>query len=260
MTGCAARCAAFAAWALCVQAPLLGSEPTRADADSLVAPNQSVALSPAADDATALDAGGGANTTRSADAAATTNGSTLLPPRGAGPRMLRRRDSGAQEASTVIPEATPWYRSGLGALMIVLALVAVVFYALRRFVPSMRAPDHGAIRVVARTALTPKHSVALIRLGRRFVLIGVSGDRLNTLAEVNDADEVGALAALVGGAASQGDFSHALADESMSYEAPWAGAPEPNHDGATVTNSRRTSRGGNALAQLKSRLLSLQSK
>jgi len=259
MTGRAARCAAFAAWALCVQAPLLGSEPTPADAESLAAPNQSVALSPSAGDATVLDAGG-ANMPRTADAADTPNESTLLPPRGTGPRILRRRDSGASEASTVIPEATPWYHSGVGALAIVLGLVAVVFYVLRRFVPSMRAPDHGAIRVVARTALTPKHSVALIRLGRRFVLVGVSGDRLNTLAEVNDADEVGALAALVGGAASPDDFSHALADESMSYEVSWDGVPEPNHDRATDTNSRRTSRGASALAQLKSRLLSLQSK
>jgi flagellar biogenesis protein FliO len=88
------------------------------------------------------------------------------------------------------PLPSPWYRTGPGALGIVLALVGVLYMAARRWLPSAKAADTGALRVVARTSLTPRHAAALLQLGRRFVLVGVSPGRLQTLSEVADPDEV----------------------------------------------------------------------
>ena len=94
--------------------------------------------------------------------------------------------------------STPWYRSAIGSLMLVLALVAIAYTVVKRFIPTARTADSGLIRVVARAALSPKHSVALVQLGQRFVMIGVSPDRMSTITEIRDADEVGELAARAG--------------------------------------------------------------
>jgi flagellar biogenesis protein FliO len=59
--------------------------------------------------------------------------------------------------------------------------------------PSARAADGNLLRIVARTALSPKHSLSLVHLGRRLVLVGVGGDRLTTLCEVSDPQEVAEL-------------------------------------------------------------------
>lgn len=95
-------------------------------------------------------------------------------------------------------KVTPWYRTGLGALGIVLSLIVLAVWALRRWVPAARVADNGVLSVVGRIGLSPKHSLALVKMGRRFVLVGVSGDRLSGLCEVADPEEVAELAARVG--------------------------------------------------------------
>ncbi len=95
-------------------------------------------------------------------------------------------------------KSTPWYRTGLGALGIVLSLIVIAVWALRRWVPAARVADTGVLRVVGRVGLGPKHSLALIQMGRRFVLVGISGDRLSRLSEVADSDEVAELATRAG--------------------------------------------------------------
>ncbi len=124
------------------------------------------------------------------------------------------RGSGAQ--------GTPWYRTGIGALAIVLALVGIGFWAVRRWVPSTRSGENGVLKVVARVNLSPKHNVALVRVGRRFVLVGLAGDRVNVLCNVCDQDEVAELAARVGTAGGQpvAEFGDLLIDEAAEYKVP----------------------------------------
>lgn len=93
------------------------------------------------------------------------------------------------------------FPSGLIALLIVLLLVGVIAWAVRRWVPTVRAGENGLMRVVGRTNLSPKHSVSLIQLGNRFVMVGLSTDRLTTLCEVVDEEEVATLAARISRAA-----------------------------------------------------------
>jgi len=90
--------------------------------------------------------------------------------------------------------SAPWYRTGLGALAVVLALIGVVFVLARRWLPSARiGSDHGIMRVAGRLAISPRQSLVLVRVGKRFVLVGVSPERVNAVCEIADAEEVAEL-------------------------------------------------------------------
>lgn len=114
----------------------------------------------------------------------------------------------------------PWYRRGFGALAIALAVIAAIAWAVRRWLPAARTGDSTLLRVVARTNLSPKHGVALIHLGNRFVMVGMSGDRVTTLCEINQQDEVALLAARCGVAQKRGggEFNELLSSERTDYD------------------------------------------
>ena len=152
---------------------------------------------------------------------------------------------------------TPWYRTGVGALAIVLVLVGGATWVVRRWLPAARAGESAVLRVVARTSLSPKHSLALVRLGRRFLLVGVSGDRVNTLCDVHDADEVSELAARTGTLAKPGagDFDGQLLREVADY----GGAPSLEAVGGESTRGKRP-RPREPLNDLLRKLRALQSK
>ena len=79
----------------------------------------------------------------------------------------------------------------------------------------------GAIEVLSRTSLSGKQSLVLVRMGRRLLLLGVTGDEMNTLCVVEDPDQV---ATLVGEAAGGQPgsmtqmFARAFAEESQAYD------------------------------------------
>ncbi len=113
-------------------------------------------------------------------------------------RLARRRGVAGVRTTPAAGEPAPWYRSAMGSLALVLVLVGIAYAVVKRFVPAARAAEGDLVCVVARAALSPKQSVALVRLGRRFVMIGVSPDRLDTLCEIHDGGEVAELAARLG--------------------------------------------------------------
>lgn len=211
---------AFAA-SLAVASPCPGGDVDVASVSSYdprVAPNKSISIDEAKPDPTAFQET--ASESRSAGDLQTETGETER----TSPASARRR--GAKQARLSRESArssgdrnTPWYRTGIGALAIVLVLVAGATWVVRRWLPAARAGESTVLRVVARTSLSPKHNLALVRLGRRFLLIGVSGDRVNTLCEVNDPDEVAELAARTGTLAKlgAGDFDGQLLREVADY-------------------------------------------
>jgi flagellar protein FliO/FliZ len=128
-------------------------------------------------------------------------GSPLTPADSANPhrsllRGLRKRSSSDFGIGSNEARSTPWYRTGLGALAVVLGLIATLYVFARRWLPSARiGGDDGVMRVVGRTALSPRQSLALVRVGRRFVVVGVSPDRVDAVCDITDSDEVADLAA-----------------------------------------------------------------
>jgi flagellar biogenesis protein FliO len=134
---------------------------------------------------------------------------------------LANRRPGVQNSGLLSADGTtPWYRTGLGALTVVLALVCVLYLAARKWVPTAKPVSSAAMAVVARAAVTPKHSLATVQWGRRFLLLGLGPERVETLAEIDEPGEATELAGTLGvrwpaGAAA---FDDALMAESAAFE------------------------------------------
>lgn len=86
--------------------------------------------------------------------------------------------------------------SGVGSTLLrimawtfaVLALGAGGLFLLRKYTPLARNLNAGgAVRILGRTALSPKHTVFLLRVSNQKILVvGVSGDRMVNLSELSD--------------------------------------------------------------------------
>ncbi|MCC7293914.1 MAG: flagellar biosynthetic protein FliO [Phycisphaerales bacterium] len=151
-------------------------------------------------------------------------------PAGAAPPSQNAAESSSSGSSAV---GVAWYRSGMVSMAAVLALIGAMFWAARKFMPGAAARSSGVMNLAARAALSPKHSVALLQVGRRrFVLVGISSDRLATLADMTDAEEVAELAALTLSAPSVTDrkFERELTQASKAFEPPELVEPTPPDD------------------------------
>lgn len=175
---------------------------------------------------------------------------------------LRQRSRAAAGDGTdraIKHRAEAWYQTGLGSLGIVLAVVAISVWAVRRWVPAARSGSSSAIRVSGRVNLTPKHSIALVHVGRRYLLVGLSGDRMTILSEVSDPDEVADLAARVNesGTRARGTFDDILISEATDFRSATAPKDEDTkHVPAAIGGRRRLT----GLQDLVDRLKSLQTK
>jgi len=82
----------------------------------------------------------------------------------------------------------------LGALALVVALIFLVRYLLRRFGGASGSPGRSeAIEVVARTVVAPRQQLMLVRLGQRLMLVGAGSGGFSALGEVTDPREVAEL-------------------------------------------------------------------
>lgn len=118
----------------------------------------------------------------------------------------------ALESSPIIPEASapapdksapqPAPAGTFDVTRVLLALsgvVALIFLlraAAKRVFPG--AAVHGAtsaVKILARTSISPKQHLLVIQFGRRLVLVGDTGANLNPLCEITDADEIAGILA-----------------------------------------------------------------
>lgn len=133
-------------------------------------------------------------------------------------RQIKRL--GVSDINSDSTDSSPWYRTGLGALAIVLSVIGGLVWLLRKWVPSARVDDSAILKTVARTTLSPKHSAALLQLGRRFILVGVSPDSVKVLSEINEENEVADLYARLGTGGRKADtaFEDLLGQEAQTYD------------------------------------------
>ena len=90
------------------------------------------------------------------------------------------------------PAAKHLLLDGAAKLLLVLAAIFALFWFLRRFQTAGRglpAPG-GAFDVLSLVPLSAKSRLALVRFGSRLLLLSVTGERTETLAETSDPDEV----------------------------------------------------------------------
>ena len=85
----------------------------------------------------------------------------------------------------------------VSSLAIVLGLFFLVVWLSRRAFPKATAPlSTEVLEIIGRSPLAARHQLQLIRLGHRLLLVSVTPDRAETLAELTDPDEVNHLVGL----------------------------------------------------------------
>jgi flagellar biogenesis protein FliO len=150
---------------------------------------------------------------------------------GAGVLRYRASPPGTSDPNRVLQEGGRSSALGGGAtwrhmvpLLLVLGLIILVATVIRRFTPVRRMlTGAGVVDIVARTPVSAKQTLVLVKMGQRLVLVGVCPDRLSALAEVDDPDEV---AGVLGQAASsQGgsireQFAEAFGEQVSAYAEP----------------------------------------
>jgi len=84
------------------------------------------------------------------------------------------------------------------ALVVVVGLIFLARYLLKRFGGTGKLSGRSAVlEVLARTSLTSRHQLFLVRMSGRLVLVGAGPGGLSCLAEVTDPDEISKLLAAV---------------------------------------------------------------
>jgi flagellar biosynthetic protein FliO len=135
-------------------------------------------------------------------------------------RPIKRR-AGADRSRAIKQSAgtgVQWYRNGFVALGSVLLLIAIVAWGLKRFGPKGQLGG-SAIRILSRSHLSPKQSLALIRVSNRVILVGITPDRISPLTTFDDPVGVDVMTASTSAnAVPREPFGGLLDSESMLFE------------------------------------------
>ncbi len=180
------------------------------------------------------------------------SGSSVIPSREVLDRettLQRRVESEGVEA------AIPWYRHGMVALLLVLFAISVTGWIARRLLRPAMGSGSDLMEVIRRTHLSPKQSIALVRLGDRFAFVGVTSDRISMLHCVTDLEETLSLQEKIHrrqSSAERAAFKKALEEESASFEVG-DDACSPSDD-LVSDRSARLSETRNELKSLLTRL------
>ncbi|MEE8142635.1 MAG: flagellar biosynthetic protein FliO [Planctomycetota bacterium] len=127
--------------------------------------------------------------------------------------LRRSRTSPAAEGGDEIPQRSKMeeYFRLLGWLLVVVVLAVASIYFLKRLMPgASSARSSQLIEVVARSSLTPKHQLLVVRVAERAMVIGISPEGITRVAEMNDPREVMQTSATP-------SFENQLAREKASY-------------------------------------------
>ncbi len=113
-------------------------------------------------------------------------GSIIPPPA----KTIPSPDNAAAPSIPTNGSGRSWYRSGPVALGVVLAVIVAAAWLIRRYVPSVKTMSGaGPVQVVGRAYLSPKQTIALVQVGRRHVLVGVTPEHITNLGHISDPNE-----------------------------------------------------------------------
>ncbi len=163
------------------------------------------------------------------------------------PIFLGRKRLPGEPAPPINHVESPWYRTSFGALGLVLALMALLYFGLRRWAPSVKFQDGGVVRILGRTVVGPRQSLLLVRVGQRVVMVGVSPDRIERVCELADAEEVAAITSQASGGRTKAEFSAWLDKEAAEFA-------DAEKAGESPTAGSRGSSGSRSLTELLQKL------
>jgi flagellar protein FliO/FliZ len=87
------------------------------------------------------------------------------------------RGSGTADPSTRAPTTTGWWL-GTAGMALLLAICGGVCVGARKYLPR---DSSGLVQVVGRVSLSPRHSIYLVRAGRRTLIVGAGAQGSPTL-------------------------------------------------------------------------------
>ena len=102
----------------------------------------------------------------------------------------------ADSAGGASDTLTQWLGPAWWALLVVIVLIIAAAWVIRRINPAIarrlsgRPGQIGLFKVLARWPLAARQYVGLIQVGRRVLLIGVTGQQISQLCEFTDPDEI----------------------------------------------------------------------
>lgn len=104
-----------------------------------------------------------------------------------------------------IPAAKTLLIDAAAKLLLVLAAVFALFWLLRRFLSTGRGmpTPGGAFEVISLVPLSAKCRLALVRFGNRLLLLSVAAERVETIAETDEPNDVARILEAVGGKETQ---------------------------------------------------------
>ncbi|NLX60431.1 MAG: flagellar biosynthetic protein FliO [Phycisphaerae bacterium] len=150
-------------------------------------------------------------------------------------------------------DASSWL-SFVGPLVAVLGVMALVLWAARKFVPGMRRMGgSGVVRVLARTHLSPRQSIVLVKVGARILVVGQTADQISRLDSITDGDEVSHLLGQCHGRGTDSPsdaFQGVLSDADRDF----AVADDATQDAVDVTGDQDRSAAEPELGRVRSQL------
>ncbi|HWE94809.1 MAG TPA: flagellar biosynthetic protein FliO [Tepidisphaeraceae bacterium] len=115
-------------------------------------------------------------------------------------QLIRRGGADAGAAGSGLKPTGMELSRVVGALAAVIGLILALKWGGKKL---LRTPGAGrtsrAVQVLARSAVSPRQQILLLRVGRRVIVVGDSGSQMNALSEITDADEVAALVGQIQG-------------------------------------------------------------
>ncbi|KIX13516.1 flagellar biosynthetic protein FliO [Dethiosulfatarculus sandiegensis] len=77
----------------------------------------------------------------------------------------------------------------VAGLALVLGIMLLLFWAAKRFLPSGFTGGAAGMRIISRLPLGPRKFLALVKVGDKVLVLGVSPDRINLLTTFEDSEE-----------------------------------------------------------------------
>lgn len=107
-------------------------------------------------------------------------------------RSAQTPGAASDTINTLSPGRIGW------SLAIVIGLILALRFLAKKFLPGAGAHRGStAMQVLLRTPISPRQQLLIIQAGRRLIVVGDSGQQLNTLCEISDPQEISEMLAQI---------------------------------------------------------------